>query len=149
MCLASVLCRDVSCETVSFNPWCWCVLQNTRHKTHLRSMCLRSSVLWHRSRSLLQKSPTKETYIRSSVLCLRSSVLCLYVSHTWRYGVATISRLLQIIGLFCKRALQKRPIFFKETYNFKEPTNRSHPIQDTCKTHPNTKYLQDTRHKTH
>jgi len=44
------------------------------------------------------------------------------------YGVATISRLLQIIGLFCKRALQKRPIFSKETYNFMEPTNRSHPI---------------------
>jgi len=44
------------------------------------------------------------------------------------YGVATISRLLQNIGLFCKRALPKRPIFSKETYNFKEPTNRSHPI---------------------
>jgi len=27
-----------------------------------------------------------------------------------------------------KRALQKRPIFSKEQYNFKEPTNRSHPI---------------------
>jgi len=45
------------------------------------------------------------------------------------YGVATISRLLKITGLFCKRALQKRPIFSKETYNLKEPTNRSHPIQ--------------------
>jgi len=44
------------------------------------------------------------------------------------YGVATISRLLQIIGLFCKRALQKRHIFSKETYHFKEPTNRSHPM---------------------
>ena len=43
-------------------------------------------------------------------------------------GVATISRLLKIIGLFCKRALQKRPIFSKETYNFKESTTRSHPI---------------------
>ena len=42
--------------------------------------------------------------------------------------MATISRLLKSIGLFCKRALQKRPIFSKETYNFKEPTNRSHPI---------------------
>jgi len=41
--------------------------------------------------------------------------------------VASISRLLKIIGLFCKRALQKRPIFCKETYNFKEPTIRSHP----------------------
>jgi len=45
-----------------------------------------------------------------------------------RYGVATISRLLQILGLFCKRALYKRRYSAKETYNFKEPINRSHPI---------------------
>jgi len=44
------------------------------------------------------------------------------------YGVATISRLLKIIGLFCKRALYKRRYSAKETYDFKEPTNRSHPI---------------------
>jgi len=44
------------------------------------------------------------------------------------YGVATISRMLKNIGLFCKRALQKRPIFCKETYIFKHPTHRSHPI---------------------
>ena len=44
------------------------------------------------------------------------------------YGVATISRMLKNIGLFCKRDLQKRPIFCKETYIFKHPTNRSHPI---------------------
>jgi len=44
------------------------------------------------------------------------------------YGVATISRLLKIIGLFCKRALYKRLCSAKETYDFKEPTNRSHPI---------------------
>jgi len=44
------------------------------------------------------------------------------------YGVATISRLLKIIGLFCKRALSKRRYSAKETYSFKEPTNRSHPI---------------------
>ena len=50
------------------------------------------------------------------------------LSRMCSYGVATISRLLELKGLFCKRALQKRPIFFKETYNFKEPTNRSHPI---------------------
>ena len=43
-------------------------------------------------------------------------------------GVASISRLLKIIRLFCKRALQKRQYSAKETYNFKEPTNRSHPI---------------------
>jgi len=43
-------------------------------------------------------------------------------------GVATISRLLKIVGLFCKRALSKRLYSAKETYNLKEPTNRSHPI---------------------
>jgi len=51
----------------------------------------------------------------------------LFFPLSW-YGVATISRLLKIIGLFCKRALQKRPFSAKETYTFKEPTNRSHPI---------------------
>jgi len=35
---------------------------------------------------------------------------------------------LQIIGLFCRRALQKRLYSTKETYKFKDPTNRSHPI---------------------
>jgi len=42
--------------------------------------------------------------------------------------VVTFSRLLKIIGLFCKRALKKRQYSAKETYNFKEPTKRSHPI---------------------
>ena len=35
----------------------------------------------------------------------------------FRYGEATSSRLLQIIGLFCKRALLKTPYSAKETYN--------------------------------
>jgi len=35
---------------------------------------------------------------------------------------------LKIIGLFFKRALWKRRYSAKETCNFKEPTNRSHPI---------------------
>ena len=49
-----------------------------------------------------------------------------------QYGVATCSRLLRIIGLFCKRALSKRRYSAKETCDFKEPTNRSHPISDMC-----------------
>ena len=46
----------------------------------------------------------------------------------WLWGSATCSRLLKITGLFCKRALWKRRYFAQETYNFKEPTNRSCPI---------------------
>jgi len=45
-----------------------------------------------------------------------------------RHGVATISRMLENIGLFCKRDTQKRPVFCKETCIFKHPTHRSHPI---------------------
>jgi len=44
------------------------------------------------------------------------------------YGVDTMSRLFKMIGLFCKRALQKRRYSAKEPYNCKEPTNRSHRI---------------------
>ena len=54
------------------------------------------------------------------------------------YGVATISRLLKMIGLFCRILSLLWVSFayhFKEptnrshqTYHFKEPTNRSHPI---------------------
>jgi len=47
--------------------------------------------------------------------------------------VATISRMLKNIGLFCKRALQKRPVFCKETCIFKHPTHRSHPISEMDK----------------
>jgi len=44
--------------------------------------------------------------------------------------VATDSRFDKIIRLFCKRALQKRRYSAKETYNFIDPTDRSHPIVD-------------------
>ena len=51
--------------------------------------------------------------------------------HQWKqhtvYGVATISRLLKIIGLFCRISSLFYGSFAKETYNFNEPTNRSHP----------------------
>jgi len=42
--------------------------------------------------------------------------------------MAAVRRLLEIIGLLCKRTLEKRLYSAKETYNFEEPTNRSHPI---------------------
>jgi len=38
------------------------------------------------------------------------------------------SRIDKIIGLFCKRDLQKRQYSAKETYDFIDPTDRSHPI---------------------
>jgi len=42
-------------------------------------------------------------------------------------GVATISRRLIIIGLFCRISSLSYGSFAKKTHNFKERTNRSHP----------------------
>ena len=44
------------------------------------------------------------------------------------YGVATMSRLLKVIGLFCRISSLLQGCFAKETYNFKAPTHRDHPI---------------------
>jgi len=39
-----------------------------------------------------------------------------------------ISRLVKVIGLFCKKAPHRKLDSAKETYDFKEPCNCSHPI---------------------
>ena len=63
-----------------------------------------------------------------------------YESHSdsilWNsdYGVALVSRIDTIIGLFCKRGLLTRRYSAKETYNFIDPTDRSHPIHVTSRT---------------
>jgi len=57
------------------------------------------------------------------------AILFSAAAESWAgYGVATISRLLEIIGLFCRISSSLQGSFAKETYNFKEPSNRSHPI---------------------
>ena len=60
-------------------------------------------------------------------MCIRAYVY-IYFYFNNSYGVALVSRIDKIIGLFCKRDLQKRQYSVKETYNFIDPTNRSHPI---------------------
>ena len=46
------------------------------------------------------------------------------------YGVAMSSRLLKIVGLFGRISSLLYGSVAKETYNFKEPINRSHPIPE-------------------
>jgi len=62
------------------------------------------------------------------VLYFTTKVLYCYQKSPECYGVATSCRLVEIIRLFCKKTLQKRLYSAEETYNFKQPTNRSHPI---------------------
>jgi len=44
------------------------------------------------------------------------------------YGMATVSRIDEIIGLFCRISSLLKVSFVKETYNFIDATNQSHPI---------------------
>jgi len=50
------------------------------------------------------------------------------VARNRTYGVALVSRIDTIIGLFCKRALYNSHYSAKKTWNFVDPTSRSHPI---------------------
>ena len=61
---------------------------------------------------------------RDSFICDESRQTSVSFILVCCYGVATISRLLKIIGLFCKKALSKRIHSAKETYHFKEPTTK-------------------------
>jgi len=49
--------------------------------------------------------------------------------------MATCSRLHKITGLFCRISSLLHGSFAKETYIFKEPTNRSHPINEMAEMH--------------
>jgi len=60
-------------------------------------------------------------------------------SFTGAYVVATISRLLKMINLFCGISSLLQGSFTKATYNFKEPINRSHPIA-ICSVSGNVEY---------
>jgi len=67
-------------------------------------------------RSLLQKRPVIVHVQQAPLVTLHD------------YGVATSSRLLKIIGFFCRISSLVQVSFTKKTCNCKEPTSRSHPI---------------------
>jgi len=95
--------------------------------------------------SVQQCAPVKRCVMQYVALCgsvlQRAAVCCrvfqcvAFLFHEKEgvgYGVALVSRIDKIIGLFCKRALQKRRFSAKETFNFIDPTDRSHPIVSTA-----------------
>jgi len=47
------------------------------------------------------------------------------------YGVATVSRIHKITGLFCRMSSLLQGSFAKPTYNFFVPANHSHPEECT------------------
>ena len=61
------------------------------------------------------------------------------------YGVATISRMLKNICLFAEYRSLLQGSFAKETYIFKHPTNRSHPIEFYSEFQNNTEEFSQER----
>jgi len=101
-----------------------------RRHTH-KEYCSRELKVRHRGLAIWSMSYAKEPYKRDDILQKRPVIQT--SSQTSRscdpeYGVALVSRIHEIIGLLCKRALQKRRYSAKETCNFIDPTDRSHPI---------------------
>ena len=62
------------------------------------------------------------------VLLKRQLCIVIHKGIRSRITMATISRLLKFIGLFCRIQSLLLGFFAKETYNFQAPTNRGHPI---------------------
>jgi len=126
-----VACRSRDCTTLQHTATQCNTLQRTVPRCH----------------TLLHTATRCNTLQHTATHC--NTLLNAANTEPWilHYEVATISRMLKNIGLFCKRALQKRPVFCKETCIFKHPTHRSHPIATPSRlnhaaTHCNT--LQHT-----
>jgi len=125
-----------ACDMTQLRLWlvsCTCVTRSICHSLWVRIYRPICHNLWTLALSY---------YLSISLVHLRTLALfrplllslalsaCLFLisAHIFSVWGGYNSRLLKIVGLYCKKALQKRPIFSKETYNFKEPTTRSHPI---------------------
>ena len=65
------------------------------------------------------KEPYKrDLYFTKETIFSRSLLIVCRIYWTCCCGVATISRLIKITCLFCKRALQKRSVFYKRDQYF-------------------------------
>jgi len=133
MCVCVYMCVYDMCVThMSYTHMRVCVTR-VRHINELWLIDVYEMCVTHTHNSLMcvihtQLAEMCVTHTHNSLICVihtHISSICV------TYGVATISRLLKMIGLFYKRALYKRLYSAKEIYNFEEPTNHSHPIPNS------------------
>ena len=103
------MCVEYKCVAIA---WSWC------HSAQVRQ--IRQTCVW-------------KSYVRMKIFHTCINKLDIFALSIWSksYGVATISRLLKIIRLFCRISSLLQGSCEKETYNFEEPTHRSHPISCT------------------
>jgi hypothetical protein len=123
VCCSVLQCVAVCCSVLQYVAVCCSVLQSEARA--------RTKGVIQKTRCVLQRFAG-----RCSVLqCVLFTVLQCVAVRSARpyegscYGVATISMLLKSISLFCRISSLLQGSFAKETCQFKEPTNRSHPIK--------------------
>jgi len=125
------LCDEVSVSGAS--------VQTQTHTTYIHTMtvciCVVCASIFDgsvSSRSLLQNIVSFVGLFRKKrpIISMYACLIDLSCTHLW--DELSVSHASEMIGLFCERALQKRLYPAKETYNFKEPPNRSHPRCITC-----------------
>ena len=136
VCCGVLQCVAVCCSVLQCVAVCCSVLQCV---AVCCSLIAHDSTGWHRFIGYLQlqvsfcKRATNRRALLLKMTCkdkasYGSSPPSIVVLVLCCYGVALVNRIDKIIGLFCKRALQKRRYSAKETYNLIDPTDRSHPI---------------------
>ena len=91
-----------------------------------------SSIIYA-ARRVWMCDPTHSRARHDSHMCIRNGM----------YGMATIGRLLKILSLFCRISSLLQGSLAKETYTFKAPTHRSHPIaKSRCACIHDLSYIQ-------
>jgi len=105
-----------SCHTWMNESWVM------RHVIHVNASWVTfewvMSDIWMKHESFVKESWVTYSMLRGCVSCSLAQFGT--YEGVMSYGVATISRLLKIIGLFCRISSLSQGSFKKETYNFKE-----------------------------
>ena len=97
------------------------------HVTHTIESCPHEWFMSHRTRYLFKRiSCSLQNESRHVWLCHITHKRVASHIQSRHYGVASIRRLLKMIRLFCRISSLLYGSFAKETYNSKEPTDRSH-----------------------
>ena len=88
---------------------------------HKRAVILRSLLIVATPYYIYAYQNFRLLYVHFFLYCSIYAYLSKRSSGETRYGVATISRLFKMIGLFCKRVLYKRLCSAKETLILRSP----------------------------
>jgi hypothetical protein len=111
--VAHVIASCRTCDWVTSHRWISLGAHNDSVMLHVRM-----SLVAHMNESYVRHMTSHVCDTSQWVTCATYRPYDEVMSHVLiKYGVASVSRIDKIIGLFCKRALSKRRYSAKETYN--------------------------------